>query len=421
MRAFFVPLLSLQDRVSSQNTVQKKRLRGELPSLLVLGLVPAISSLGMSLHVPTLNDMAQYYGQDQFSVQSVISLYMLAFGLAIFATAFLADLVGKRKILVISLLLSALASIMAATASQFEVLLLARILQAFAAGFIVVMPYAILQEMLSGRALFKAIAFVSVLHSVASASAPLIGGLFAQAEGFRGAFGFMAIYALVMLCCVSRSVKSVYTRRRKAPALNEIRGRALRLVSDRQFLSCMTLLSFSSALYYGFLSVASLLMITQYKLSGFVCGFVLFVLCGFWPLGNRLSAIWVEKYGLIQSLHLALLLIFAGLIPLVLFSSTQNLLLIVASMIPYMVGAGVISPLVVSAATKADPGLSGLSSSLLFAGQVLFGAFTAWFFGFFDLSCARDLALFGLFTTMVSYMAIGFMYRPMPKRTVGLV
>ncbi|HMO23431.1 MAG TPA: MFS transporter, partial [Candidatus Melainabacteria bacterium] len=149
-----------------------RRLKEELPSLLVLGLIPAISSLGMSLHVPALNNMARCLAVDTFTAQSALSLYMLAFSVAIFASSFLADLVGKRKILLVSLTVSALASMLAAAASCFEVLLLARVLQAFAAGFIVVVPYAILQEMLSGRALSKTISFVSVLHSVAGATAP---------------------------------------------------------------------------------------------------------------------------------------------------------------------------------------------------------------------------------------------------------
>ena len=93
-----------------------------------------------------------------------------------------------------------------------------------------------------------------------------------------------------------------------------------------------------------------------------------------------------------------------------------GVILITVAMIPYMIGAGIVSPLVVAAATRSDPGLSGLASSLLFAVQVLVGAFTAWFFGFFDLSNCKDIALFGLAMTMLSYMAIGFLTIPNLRR-----
>ena len=178
----------------------------------------------------------------------------------------------------------------------------------------------------------------------------------------------------------------------------------------------MALLSFSSALYYGFLSIAPVLLISNFKLSEFHCGFALFLLCGFWPVGNKMASIWAEKFGLVRTLHMALLVICVGLMPLCLAQSSCNFILITVAMIPYMIGAGIVSPLVVAAATRSDPGLSGLASSLLFAVQVLVGAFTAWFFGFFDLSNCKDIALFGLAMTMLSYMAIGFLTIPNLRR-----
>lgn len=416
MRAVFLPLPFRQGIPATSPVVGTRRLRDELPSLLVLGLIPAISSLGMAMHVPALNTMGQCFGVDQFAAQSIVSLYMLAFSFAIFASAFLSDVVGKKLVLVTALILSACASLVAACSWCFEVLLLARVCQAFAAGFIVVVPYAIIQEMLSGRALAKSISYVSILHSIAGASAPLVGGCFALGDGWRAAFLAMAVYTLAILFFVCRSVKSIYRKRRKSPQMDELFSRARKLVFQKQFLSCMALLSFSSALYYGFLSIAPVLLISNFKLSEFHCGFALFLLCGFWPVGNKMASIWAEKFGLVRTLHMALLVICVGLMPLCLAQSSCNFILITVAMIPYMIGAGIVSPLVVAAATRSDPGLSGLASSLLFAVQVLVGAFTAWFFGFFDLSNCKDIALFGLAMTMLSYMAIGFLTIPNLRR-----
>ena len=419
MRAFFLPLQSLQGRASGSAAanVSGRRLKEELPSLLVLGLIPAISSLGMSLHVPALNNMARCLSVDLFTAQSALSLYMLAFSVAIFASAFLADLVGKRRILLVSLSVSALASMLAAAASCFEVLLLARVLQAFAAGFIVVMPYAILQEMLSGRALSKTISFVSVLHSVAGATAPLLGGMFALGHGWRLAFALMSVYAIAMLICVHKSVRPSYIKRRKSPLPRELFSRARTLVFGKRFIACMALLSFISALYYGFLAVAPVMLITNLKFSEFHCGFALFVLCGFWPLGNRIASSWVDRFGMVRSFQLAALITCLGLIPLVFGPGGNGFVLITVAMIPYMIGAGIISPLVVALATRPDPGLSGMASSLMFSAQVFIGALTAWFFGFFDLSTCRDIGLFGLFMTMVSLVAIAIIFPPILNRT----
>lgn len=402
MRAFFVPAARLGRGLDLRKLTSKKL----LPSMVILGLVPAVSPLGMCLHIPFMNQVSQAFNISLFSAQAIVTVYMLFFALAIFATAFVADLVSKRTILLVSLFLFSAASLIGTIAWTYEVLLVARALQALAAGFAVVMPYAILQENGAESDVARSITTVSVFHSIASSLAPLLGGILTWFVDFRIAFAFVSIYALYLLVCVFHSDLGKRTINHQKLLAGQVLKKARMLLSQRNFLCALVIISCSSSLYYGFLSIAPALFFNDFGKSDFYCGFGIFVIAAFWTIGNRLSYRWLNDFGYKKALLLAVIVMSVGMVPLLFYFGPKDPFLIFILMLPYAIGGGIINTVIVSQASSFEPQIPGVASALLFAVQTLVGALSGWFFGFFDLRSLQDICSFGLFSALVCLMSL---------------
>ena len=405
MRTFFVPAISLGRRITLRKLGLKK-----VSSIVVLGLVPAVSPFGMCVHIPFLNQISSDLAITTFAVQNTITVYMFVFSLAIFATAFVADIVSKRTLLLVSLLVFSAASFLGAAAPSFEILMIARCLQAMAAGIIVVMPYAIIQEIESGAGLVKSVATISIIHSLMCSVIPLLGGVLTWFFDWRAAFWISGVYAAGMFMVEKNSQLPEVHKKPESVEPSLLLGRVRKLIAQRQFLCSLVILSFGSALYYGFISVAPVIVSEKLQASEFVCGALLFAMCAFWTIGNRVASIFQEKYGCVRALLLALGLIGIGLIPLLFINGGTNLFSVLSLMIPYAIGGGILSPIIVATATSSDPKLAGVASSLLFSTQVMVGSLAAWFCSFFDLSSLKDITVFGMFTALVCLLAFKIMF-----------
>ena len=401
MRAFFVPAARLGRGVDLRKLTSKL-----LPSMVILGLIPAVSPLGMCLHIPFVNQIAKAFDLSLFTAQATVTLYMLAFAVSIFLTALVADLISKRIILLAALFVFSAASLLASIAWSFEVLLVARVLQAIGAGFGVVMPYAIIQENPEKSQIGRGISTVSVFHSIAGSLAPLVGGIFTWFVDFRLAFAFVAIYTAYLFVCVCHSEIGIRLSDHPHLPVSRLLEKAAGLLGQRNFLFSMILISSSSALYYGFLSIAPALFVSNIGSSDFFCGLGVFLIAAFWAFGNRLSYRWVIDFGYIKALFLSIIVMSLGMLPLLFYSGQSDPGLTFILMLPYAIGGGIINPIIISRVTHFDPEVPGMASSLIFASQILVGAFSAWFFGFFDLRGLQDIVFFGLCTTLICLVAL---------------
>lgn len=396
MKWFFVPAR----RWAALSSLQKLSLKG-LSSLTVLCMVPAVSSLGISFMIPYTGQMANDFHVPLSDCQNIVSLYMLAFSIAIFLTTFVADIVSKRTILLASLMAFALGSIFASLAWSFEVLTIARVIQALATGFVVVMPYSIFQETQTGPKLTESISTISVFHSIAGSLTPLMGGLMAFMISWRLGFLVTAIYALGLFWAVKRSVHTSQPTVKCMYSAKHYLRDVFELLNNKLFLGTLLLLSVSSSVYYGFLAIAP-----GFFKDNFTCGLILFALNASWTVGNRQSAKWSEKFGFELSLVFAVLILCIGMLPAIIFQHGGGIFFALLLLLPYALGGGIISPLVVAKATTFKPGLSGSASSLLFSVQVFVGSVAAWFFGFFNLAELDDIASFGLLSAMTFMLVL---------------
>jgi DHA1 family bicyclomycin/chloramphenicol resistance-like MFS transporter len=135
-----------------------------LTALAVDIMLPALGQIGVALRLPEDNDR-----------QLVITFYLLGFAAGQPFFGPLSDRFGRKKPLYAGLLLFAVASVIAATASSASEMFAARALQGFGAAAPRVIGIAIVRDRFAGRGMARVMSFVMMVFIVVPIIAPSIG------------------------------------------------------------------------------------------------------------------------------------------------------------------------------------------------------------------------------------------------------
>ncbi|WP_312837016.1 multidrug effflux MFS transporter [Pantoea sp.] len=170
-------------------------------TLLLLSLV-LLAPLGIDLYLPTLPQIALGLDTPVSNIQATIPLFLLVMGVGQLITGPLVDNFGRKPIALIGLALYILGSVVAATAAIWPIFLLARLIQGCAVCCTAVVAFSGVRDRLSGDDAARAYGFLNGALNIVPALAPLLGGLLADAFGWRAPFWFLSAYGLLIALIV---------------------------------------------------------------------------------------------------------------------------------------------------------------------------------------------------------------------------
>ena len=152
-------------------------------------MLPALPAIGRALHAPTEN-----------SQQFVITAFVVGFGIAQLFHGPLADRFGRRRLLIVALLLYAVANVAAALAQSFTLLLVARVIGGAAIAGGRVATVAIVRDCYQGRAMARVMSITFMVFMIVPVIAPALGqGVLAIYDSWRLIFWVIAAVALGVL------------------------------------------------------------------------------------------------------------------------------------------------------------------------------------------------------------------------------
>jgi DHA1 family bicyclomycin/chloramphenicol resistance-like MFS transporter len=174
---------------------------GSAPTLamaLLLGTLSTVSPLSIDTFFPSIPAIAADFKLSAWQVQQIITSYMLPYALFTLVHGPLSDALGRRRLVVIGMLLYTLASLGCMVAPSFGVLLLCRVLQGTAAGIGPTIARAVVRDLYEGHNAQRLMSIMMMVFSVAPAIGPVIGGWLHVAFGWRSVFGFMVFMGLCL-------------------------------------------------------------------------------------------------------------------------------------------------------------------------------------------------------------------------------
>lgn len=173
---------------------------GHILTSFVLILAIVVVEVATDIYIPTLSYLTQFFHTTEEAVNSSLSASLLGFSLAGPIFGPLSDAYGRKKLILLGLLIFSLASIACSYASSVESLIFWRFVQGLGSAGPAVLGWAILKDLYDGREAAHAMTNVGMAMTLSPAIAPLLGGYIAShfdwgwifvVVGFAGGFALL--------------------------------------------------------------------------------------------------------------------------------------------------------------------------------------------------------------------------------------
>ncbi len=174
--------------------------------LISLVLVAAVANLNLAVANVALPDIGQAFDASQVELNLVAVGYSLGLAASVLYLGALGDRYGRKLMLILGVLLSIPACLLAAFAPSIEVLFAARLIGGIAAGMAYPTTLALITALWSGRARTRSIALWSALGGAIAALGPLISGALLEHFDWGSVFLVTLPLAVVALLMAVRFV-----------------------------------------------------------------------------------------------------------------------------------------------------------------------------------------------------------------------
>ncbi|MFK0690363.1 MFS transporter [Mesorhizobium sp. IMUNJ 23033] len=157
-------------------------------ALVSLSLATLLSSLGTSIASVGLPSLIQAFGASFQSVQWVVLAYLLAITTLIVSAGRLADMFGRRPLLLGGIALFTLASVLCGLAPTLWLLIAARALQGLGAALMMALTLAFVAETVTKARTGSAMGLLGAMSAIGTTLGPSLGGLLIAGFGWRAIF-----------------------------------------------------------------------------------------------------------------------------------------------------------------------------------------------------------------------------------------
>ena len=344
--------------------------RNTPPHILTLVLITGMAALSMSIFLPSLAAMTDYFETDYAIMQVAVSGYLAATALLQIAIGPISDRFGRRNLVMGSLLLFIAATIGTLMADTIEVFLFFRILQA-AVATSMALSRAIVRDMFPQDQAASMIGYVTMGMALVPMVGPMIGGLLAQAYGWQASFVFLGLAAAATLALV-------YFDLGETVAGSGIRFRDQiktypELLRSLRFWGYVLCAAFGSGAFFALLGGTSFVASEIYDLSPAMSGLALGAPAVGYAVGNFLSGRFSVRVGINRMALYGSLVTITGLgLSLILTMSGVDHPLNFFGFCCFLgMGNGMLLPNVTAGSLSVRPHLAGTASGL--GGAIMIG------------------------------------------------
>lgn len=178
--------------------------RKRLGLALLLSMLGILAPLNIDMYLPGFPLIAEDLDAHISLVQLSLTACLIGLAAGQIVVGPLSDAHGRRKPLIVSVILFALSSLLCAIAPTIELLIAARFLQGFTAAGGVVLSRAVVSDVFTGREMTKFFALLMVINAVAPMAAPIAGGgiLALPFGGWESIFYFLSLLGFIMVAIV---------------------------------------------------------------------------------------------------------------------------------------------------------------------------------------------------------------------------
>jgi MFS transporter, DHA1 family, multidrug resistance protein len=207
--------------------------------VVLIAAIMALNPLAMDMMLPALPEIGKAFGvSDANHLQTVLSTFLLGFGVGQFVIGPLSDRYGRRPVLIGGMIVYGIASMLTLVAPSFETLLLARALQGLSTAATRVIATSVVRDCYAGRRMASVMSLAQMIFISVPVLAPSLGQLVMLASHeWHSVFAVLLAAGLIVLGWTAwRLPETLAEENRKSLAVRDVLGYFRETVTNRQTL-----------------------------------------------------------------------------------------------------------------------------------------------------------------------------------------
>ncbi|QJC98131.1 Bicyclomycin resistance protein, uncharacterized MFS-type transporter YdgK [Bacillus mojavensis] len=211
--------------------------RFRLGMVFILGTLASFGPLSLDMYLPALPQVAADLHTTASLAQLSLTFCLLGLALGQIIVGPLSDMKGRRKPLIISMVLYTLSSLLCAFSPSVAFLIIMRFIQGFTGAAGIVIARATARDMYSGKDLTAFFSLLMLVNGAAPILAPITGGFILQFTDWSTVFIVLAgIGCLIFVAVLTALPESLPPEKRTKGGLRETLTTFRHLLADRAFM-----------------------------------------------------------------------------------------------------------------------------------------------------------------------------------------
>lgn len=257
--------------------------------VMFLVLASALGSFVNDMYSPALPAMCRFFGCSIPMVQLGLTMGMVGLAVGQLVLGPVSDRYGRKPVLIGSVLLFIIAGVVSIFSPTIHFFVWCRLFQGIGASGGYFLARTIPADVYSGRQLAKLMALVGAINGVAPASAPVIGGVTADAFGWKGIFVVLSAFALLLLAISPMVKESLSPSGRSVGKLWQSVSGYKALFKNRPFIIHICFKGTALGLLFAYISSSPFILQDHYGLSQTAYGLVIGLNAVFMAAGSMIA------------------------------------------------------------------------------------------------------------------------------------
>ncbi len=241
--------------------------------IVFLGLLSAMAPLATDMYLPSLPAMQDAFHASTSQIQLTLTMTMAGMAIGQIIIGPLSDRFGRRRPLLISMVVFGLASLLACFVENLTPFLVLRFVQGFSGASGIVIARAISRDVCEGTELTRFFAVLMMVNGLAPILAPVIGGQVLLFASWRGVFALLTFVGIFQFVQSLRFTETLPSAERAADVLSSLK-KLPSLLTNRYFVGHCLLQCFTFGGFFSYIAGSSFLFQEIYGVSAQVYSFI---------------------------------------------------------------------------------------------------------------------------------------------------
>ncbi len=233
--------------------------KAQIKFFIFIVMISTIGQMAAEVYVPSLPYIVKDFKVSDGLVQLSISFFLLGMGASAIFFGYISDFVGRRKVLIISSIISSVGTAICCVSYNITWLIIGRLLQGVGFSGVWGMGSAIVRDRFEGVEYAKYMSYLGIAFALSIDIAPFMGGFLQEWFGWRAIFILILCYNLLIIytACV---YKETFLRVNNIVSRADFLKKILILFKNKEFVVYMIVYAIVYSIFMSYIAVASFIV-----------------------------------------------------------------------------------------------------------------------------------------------------------------